>query len=373
MNDATLIALLGRRDYPTDALEDYCTYLSEALRKRGVDLHLVRMPWAEMGWAKAMLWLYRQSREWQNQWVLMQYTALAWSMRGFPTNFLWALWLLRRHCRQVAIVFHDARGYPGEHLIDRCRRAWQHAVMRAAYRWADKSILTIPLERVPWLPPNPVKAVSIPVGPNIPEPATHPNSVDLSIKTVAVFGVTGGNHISREVKDIAYAVQQAAKVLAPKGQKVRLFVLGRGSEEAKPAFREYLGNVNGVAVSVLGLLPAKKIAEVLAQADALLFVRGHISGRRTSAIAGIACGLPVVAYEGVETGFPITEAGVWLAPQGDLEALSEGLCRVLTDESLWQALHQRSVQAYRRYFSWDAIANQFLKVLGNEVTHDGRT
>lgn len=108
-------------------------------------------------------------------------------------------------------------------------------------------------------------------------------------------------------------------------------------------------------------------------ADALLFVRGHISGRRSSAIAGIACGLPVVAYEGVETGFPITEAGVWLAPQGDLEALSEGLCRVLTDESLWQALHQRSVQAYRRYFSWDAIANQFLKVLGNEVTHDGRT
>jgi len=57
-----ICAFLGRCDYPTDVLEDYCTYLSEALRKRGVDLHLVRMPWAEMGWAKAMLWLYRQSR-----------------------------------------------------------------------------------------------------------------------------------------------------------------------------------------------------------------------------------------------------------------------------------------------------------------------
>jgi hypothetical protein len=129
-----ICAFLGRRDYPTDVLEDYCTYLSEALRKRGVDLHLVRMPWAEMGWAKAMLWLYRQSREWQNQWILMQYTALAWSMWEFPTNFLWVLWLLRQHCRQVAIVFHDARGYPGERLVDRCRRVWQHTVMRTAYR-----------------------------------------------------------------------------------------------------------------------------------------------------------------------------------------------------------------------------------------------
>jgi len=363
VNDSTLIALLGRRDYPTDGVEDYCTYLSEALGKRGVDLQIVRMPWAKVGWAKAMLWLHRQSREWQNQWVLMQYTALAWSMRGFPTNFLWVLGLLRRHCKQVAIVFHDARGYPGERLIDRCRRAWQHAVMRAAYRWADKSILTIPLERVPWLPPNPLKAVSIPVGPNIPEPATHPNSVDPSIKTVAVFCVTGGNHTQREVQDIAYAVRRAAKALSPKGQKVRLVVLGRGSKEAEPTFYEHLGKAEGVTVSVLGLLPAKKVTEVLSQADALLFVRGHISGRRTSAIAGIACGLPVVAYEGVETGFPITEAGVWLAPQGDLEALSEGLCKVLTDESLWQLLHQRSVEAYRRYFSWDAIAQRFIEAL----------
>ena len=44
MNDATLIALLGRRDYPTDALEDYCTYLGKALKERGVDLQLVRVP-----------------------------------------------------------------------------------------------------------------------------------------------------------------------------------------------------------------------------------------------------------------------------------------------------------------------------------------
>jgi hypothetical protein len=47
MNDVTLIALFGRRDYPTDGVEDYCTYLGKALKERGVALQLVRVPWAE--------------------------------------------------------------------------------------------------------------------------------------------------------------------------------------------------------------------------------------------------------------------------------------------------------------------------------------
>jgi hypothetical protein len=49
MNDVTLIALLGRWDYPTDGVEDYCTYLGKALKERGVALQLVRVPWAEEG------------------------------------------------------------------------------------------------------------------------------------------------------------------------------------------------------------------------------------------------------------------------------------------------------------------------------------
>jgi glycosyltransferase involved in cell wall biosynthesis len=53
-----------------------------------------------------------------------------------------------------------------------------------------------------------------------------------------------------------------------------------------------------------------------------------------------------------------------LVPYGDREALAEALSRVLSDEQLWQQLHERSIQAYQRYFSWDAIAEQFVKALG---------
>jgi hypothetical protein len=41
----------------------------------------------------------------------------------------------------------------------------------------------------------------------------------------------------------------------------------------------------------------------------------------------------------------------------------EALTRVLTDANLWWELHQRSKEAHRLYFSWDAIAKRFLEVL----------
>ena len=39
-----MIALLGRRDSPTDALEDYCAWLGRALEARGWTLVPVRVP-----------------------------------------------------------------------------------------------------------------------------------------------------------------------------------------------------------------------------------------------------------------------------------------------------------------------------------------
>jgi glycosyltransferase involved in cell wall biosynthesis len=102
----------------------------------------------------------------------------------------------------------------------------------------------------------------------------------------------------------------------------------------------------------------------LKRADVLLFVRGQISSRRGSAIAGIACGLPVVCYEGPETGWPITEAGILSVPLGDREALSEALERVLSNNELRSALCQRSRRAQEQYFSWSAIAARYAEALG---------
>jgi hypothetical protein len=83
-----ITTLLGLRDYPTDGIEDYCLWLRQALARWGVALQLVRVPWAEKGWFYALRWLWQEARAWQEQWVLVQYTALSWSRRGFPIGFM---------------------------------------------------------------------------------------------------------------------------------------------------------------------------------------------------------------------------------------------------------------------------------------------
>ncbi len=81
------IALLGRRDEPTDAIEEYCRYLGETMSEHGFDLQMMRVDFAERGWSSALEELRRQAAAWRGEWVLAQYTALAWSKRGFTFKF----------------------------------------------------------------------------------------------------------------------------------------------------------------------------------------------------------------------------------------------------------------------------------------------
>ncbi len=362
-NAATpIVALLGRRDVPTDALEDYCIWLGNALSTREHRLERVRVPWREQGWFRALRRLWGQSAGWRTRWVLVQYTALGWSQRGFSFGLLGVLAVLRwRSCR-VAVVFHDATGFPGGRWIDRVRRASQEWIMRMAYRAAERTIHTVPVDRAEWLPRDPVKASFIPVGANVPA-VLHRGRHTVggehgAVKRVAVFGVTVDQRGAREIADIAFAVNQAAR----KVSRVQLVVFGRGSQEAEAALRRALDG-SAVELSVLGLLPAEEISGVLARADVLLCVRGPLSSERGSGIAGIACGLPIVGYTGPLTAPPLTEAGVALVADGAREALTDSLCRLLSVDQLWDTLHQRSVRAYHRYFCWDAIADRFTEAL----------
>lgn len=357
----SLVLLPGRRDQPTDGVEDYCTWLAEALARRGWAVRCVRAPWADEGWAAACRWLWSEAARWRGGWALVQYTALSWSRRGFPTGFLLVLAILKlRGCR-VGVVFHDPEGFPGSRWIDRARRASQHRIMRAAYALAEQTVHNVPVERVGWLPRPGPKAVHIPVGANVPavlEREARVRGQD-GRRTVAVFCVTGGSPGEEEVRDITRALGRARRSVGA----LRLVVMGRGSREAEGALRRALDGVS-VELSVMGILPAGEVSRVLAEADALLFVRGPLSSQRTSAVAGMACGLPVVGYSGPYTGPPLTEAGLLLAPYRDSGALAEGLERVLLDRGLWQHLHERSVEAYRQHFSWDAIADRYVEVLG---------
>lgn len=357
------IALLGRRDAPTDAVEEYCVRLDEAMREHGFEIELVRVAWLERGWPTALRELERQAKSWRGRWVLVQYTALAWSERGFPLRFLRILRILRQAGAQVAMVYHDALPYEGNRTIDKLRRRAQLHAMGEALRCCDLGVFTVPMSKISWIGTKYTRAVFIPVGANLPEPerawemqAEEPDEGRLP--TVAVYGITGGEGGVWEIASISEALHIVSERLG----KLRLIVMGRNSETADKALKNLMGKLP-VEISTLGVLPGEEIVRQLAASDALLFVRGSISSRRGSAIAGIACGLPVVAFDGPETASPITEAGVVFADRKRQSGVGEALLKVLSDAEYRSALAASSRRAQEKYFSWKAIAERYAEAL----------
>jgi glycosyltransferase involved in cell wall biosynthesis len=360
------VALLGRRDQPTDAVEEYCRYLGNSLQARGIQLDIMRISWGECGWSKALRDFQKGIAPLQVAWFLLQYTALAWSRRGFSGRFLRVLRLLKKDGARCAVVFHDVEAYYGNRFIDRLRRAVQLRTMRQALRLADLSIFTVPLQKITWLRDAPQNAVFIPVGANLPSPERawkKPETPSPGIPTIGIFSVAGGS-IDAEARLIA---ETAAFVSAQVGP-LRIQLFGRNSPLAEQSLRAALHG-KPVDLIVRGILPPDEIVQLLGSCDVLFFQRGPVSSRRGSAIAGIACGLPVVACEGSETAPPITDAGVVLLPAGATREFGSALLRVLTDSAYRAQLAERSRQAQINHFCWKAIATRYAQALAQPLPH----
>jgi glycosyltransferase involved in cell wall biosynthesis len=359
-----IIALVGRRDEPTDGVWDYCGWLGGSLADHGVQFETIRINWFELGWRAALAELKNNAKSWRGCWVLLQYTALAWSKRGFPTRVPGMFLTLKQMGIHCGVVFHDFLPFGGTRIVDRARTRCQRIVLRRTYAASDLAIFPAPIQKVIWLRTVDPKAVFIPIGANCPEPkgiVGEPKGK--GELTIAVFCVTSDHRMAKEVSDIGHAVRHASRALGP----LRLIVLGRGSKEADAMLQaEFTGT--DVQVNTLGLLPAAEVSAVLARSSVLLFVRGEISTRRGSAIAGIACGLPIVGYESVDAAWPLTEAGLFLVPEGNRDALSKGLLRVLSDSGLRQSLRTRSRQAQQYYFSWTTIARRVEAAVAGDRT-----
>jgi hypothetical protein len=362
MNPLRVFALLGRRDEPTDAVEEYCLHLGEALAAHDYQLELRRVPWEIHGWPRSLHALRLQAAGWRGTWILVQYTALAWSARGFPFRFIQALRILAAAGARITIVYHDVEPFAGTRPVDRLRRFAQVRTMRRALDLADVAVFTVPPEKLSWLAQPLEKAVFIPVGPNLPTSSLE-NVMPLSRKeaqtpAVAIFSITGGAAGDRETREIISAISFAARELGT----LRLSVFGRHAELRESTLRNGLRDLP-VEISVEGVLEGNRVVEKLSACDVLLFVRGPISSRRSSAIAGIACGLPVIAYPGPETSPPITEAGVVLVSPDQPDQLHAALVRVLSDRSYREELAERSRAVYRSHFAWSSIASHFSATL----------
>ena len=352
------IALMGRRDEPTDGVADYCAFLAQALSRSGVELRPLHLSWDKEGWLSALRKLRRESKDWSGSSVLLQYTGMAWSRRGFPFGITAAIKLLRRNGVRCIVVFHEHKRQSGSRRwINRIRGACQDRVIQGLYRAAAKAIFTVPLENVAWLPRDGAKAQFIPIGANVPERLIPRQPADAD-KTVVVFGVTGAPNMLAELETIAACIRCATE----SSPNLRLVLCGRNSSQAEKLIEPLLQG-SGAQVIAKGVLSADEIASELSSADAYLCARGPITSQRGSALAGIACGVPIVGYRNGKVSPPLDQAGIQWAPLGDSESLARNLIQVLSDGRIWNDLHERNLRLQQNYFSWNRIAEQYVAAL----------
>jgi glycosyltransferase involved in cell wall biosynthesis len=202
--------------------------------------------------------------------------------------------------------------------------------------------------------------VFVPIGANLPERQEQTAAARVQkpeVHTVAVFCLSDPPNVSKEVEDIAHAVRMATN-----GRKLRVVFLGRGTAEAQEEIRQAFEGIPA-EISVLGVVEGLKVRDILSSSDVMVSVRGLMYPRRGSAIAGIACGLPILGYGTKEACFPISEAGIRLVRYRDAEALGENLTQVLSDEALRESLSTASRAAQEKFFSWDSIADRMIEAL----------
>jgi glycosyltransferase involved in cell wall biosynthesis len=351
--------LLGRKDEPTDAIEEYSRYLGRALQVHDIQVEIIRIPWEICGWPNALRDLKCQAEQWHGAVVLIQYTALGWSSRGFPWRVPQVMKALKSVGVRVGIVFHDAEPYVGSRLVDALRRYIQVRTMRGILSLADFAVFTVPFERISWLKEAPRNALFIPVGANLPIPSVIvTGDREHTTPTIGVFSITGGKAGAHETEVILAAVRHASQTLG----KLHLSVFGRHADRREADLRSGLKDLP-VELSIEGVVAPDRVVQKLSACDVLLFVRGGISSRRGSAIAGIACGLPVIAYSGPETAPPITDAGVVLVQADQPGQLHASLVRVLSDSNYRNDLAARSRATFQAQFAWPSIAARFASLL----------
>lgn len=344
---APVLHVLGTPDAPTDALADYVAELSRGFAAAGHACSTLRVdPRGRADFSAAA-----------GADVLLHYTALSWSRRGFPLPALRVARALRRaRPRRLVVVFHDARPYGGERAVDRARRALQGFVMRALARLADAAVVTVPPAGLAWIPTSGANVFFIPIGANVP-PRAAPRDPPRS-PTVALFGVTGAPTLAPECREIAAILRR----IAERTPGLRLVLVGRNTLEAGDELRRLLADAP-VTIDAHGVVLRERVSDLLAPSHLLLFVRGQLSTQRGSALAGVACGLPVIGYAGADTAAPLTDAGVLTAPMGDTDRLADLAISVLADPARWRELHARSCRVQEKEISWDVLAARFQEAL----------
>ncbi len=237
--------------------------------------------------------------------ILVQYVpqAFGWDTMNYP----FCAWLDgagRR--RALDVMFHEVAvdresGWPSPKRLRRQLHALAtEAMARRVVRSARRIFLSIPgwepvLEslgvhrRIEWLPIPSTMPVQV-------DAARVANLRDQLLAGAAATKLVG--HFGTFSGHIAAGLRSVIRPAVRAGKDAKFLLIGRGSREFAEALRRDEPET-AAAIEAVGALEPAEVAEHLAACDLLVqpYIDG-VSSRRTSAMAGLALGLPLLTTTG---------------------------------------------------------------------------
>jgi len=305
-------------------------------------------------------------------WILLQYNPFSWGRAGFAPGLVRDVARLRRRTgAPLALMVHEAWidvRDPRSALIG----GWQRAQLRALLALADGA-LTSTQALADELGGS---ALHVPIGATIeplplaPESARARLGLDGKL-AVALFGRANP---ARLLDHAEAAIAALAQAHGPE----RLAVLNLGADAPE------LRAPRGVAVSSPGRLDTAELSLRLAAADLVLLpLTDGVSTRRTTLMAALAHGRPVLGLHGVNTDPELAAArdALALVPAGDRDAFARTAVELTADPARLRALGATGRRLYEERYDWPVIARRVAGALerigrspsaGDAVASDAR-
>jgi hypothetical protein len=348
----------GRR---VDGVRDHSKALTAALREAGATADLVDR--GERGWVHeradgadapiddgSLLPLLAAG-----DWVILQYSVFAFGRWGF------APWLPRLMQRlspttRIAVMVHEpfvAWGTVRQSLMSLGQRVQMRAILKRARvtltateawdqqvrRWSHHPLLHLP------------------VGSNLPDRRNSREEtrarLGIGDDEIVLASLSTG-HDSGLHGHIASALRDSVRDVG----RITYLNLGATAPAAP--------TISGLNAFRPGWLTADALAEHISSADVFIapFVDGA-STRRTSIMAALQHGVPVVSTDGRHTDrvFRDPDSGVVLAPADNPAAFGRTTASLATSADLRARLAVSARKAYTAEFAWDVLARRVVAAL----------
>ena len=306
--------------------------------------------------------------------IVIQYAPHSLGFKGM--NLLFANWVVKLRDLAPWAMFHEVafpiiRGQPFKHrLLANVQRSMARRILKATARNFVSAPAWQSLLRE--LSPNCREAGWLPVPSNVPTHADTEKVAEVR-RRYCPEGARLIGHFGTFGTAIAESLRAAFPLLLERNTACNALFIGRGSREFAEEILRAHPQFNG-RVHAAGALESGDVTAHVAAADVLYqpFPDG-ITSRRSSVMAGLALGQPIVSNSG-----PLTEP-VWsdrqlvvLTERGNAAAATAAAKKWSVDSLERTALMKRAQEGYARLFSVERTVNAMRAAAATERSRDMR-